>query len=117
MKAGQEKMEDKIEAKYQKTDASPEKIESTVRASPEGITAAINVIWSELKESIKNRVAVVLNSVDQPIQGLSEEVDEKFEETRLDLQAVTTSPDERTKSFREEIADTRKDLRRELRSR
>jgi hypothetical protein len=53
-----------------------------------------------MKESIKNRLAVVLTSVDQLIQGLCEEVDEKTEETLLDLQAATTSPVERTKSLR-----------------
>jgi hypothetical protein len=56
----------------------------------------------------------VLSCVDQKMQGLFKELNEKVDETQLDLQAVKTSLDTWRKNHQESLADTRKDLHEEL---
>jgi hypothetical protein len=95
-----------------------EEMKDTMRASQERMKVAINSIWSELEENIKNRVEDVLVPVDQRTQGLHEELNAKSEGKQLGLQAVITSLDKQTKSLQEEfsteIVDTQKGFHKEL---
>jgi 5-bromo-4-chloroindolyl phosphate hydrolysis protein len=63
---------------------------------------AKHFIWSEL-DNIKYRVEDVLSCVNQ-----------KTDETQMDLHPVKTSLDTRIKSIQETLADTRNDLHDEL---
>jgi RNase adaptor protein for sRNA GlmZ degradation len=80
----------------------------------EMMEAAIQSIRSKLKETIKHRVEDVLSCVDQKAQGLHKELAEKIDETQVDLQAIRTSVDMRTRSLLETITDTREHLHEEL---
>jgi hypothetical protein len=61
--------------------------------------APTNPIRSKLEQTIKNRVEDVGASVDQWIQGIRKEMDEKTEEKQRDLQKVKKSLDMRTKGL------------------
>jgi hypothetical protein len=67
---------------------------------------ARNSIWSKLEETVKNRKDDMLSFIDQGTQRLREELNVMFEEKQLGLQAVTMSPDMRTKNFHEEFDET-----------
>jgi hypothetical protein len=62
--------------------AHQEKMEDTVRC-----------IRFELEETVKHRVEDVLANVDQRMQGLRKELNEKIDETRADRQFLMTSVD------------------------
>jgi hypothetical protein len=64
---------------------------------------AIHSIRSKLKETIKHRTEDVLSCVDQKTQGPRKQLTEKIDETQVDLQAIRTSVDMRTKSLQETI--------------
>jgi hypothetical protein len=55
----------------------------------------------------------VLARVDQRIQGLCTELNQKADETEVGLQAERTSDNMQTKSFQKTLAHTRKDLHEE----
>jgi hypothetical protein len=52
--------------------------------------------------------------VDQRTQGLRKELTEKIDEMQVNLQALKTSLDMRTKGIQETVADTRKNLREDI---
>jgi CO dehydrogenase/acetyl-CoA synthase alpha subunit len=86
--------------------AGKEEIKTTVRGRQKNMEDAINSIRSEMEKPIKNREDI-LASVDQEARDLREEVKAKPEETKPSSQGVTMSFHTPTKSFREEIADTK----------
>jgi molecular chaperone GrpE (heat shock protein) len=71
---------------------------------------AINSMRSKLENTIKHRMEDVLSYVDQKTQGLSKELIEKIDKIQVDLQAVKTSLNTRTKGFQEAITTTKADL-------
>lgn len=85
-----------------------------IKTDQKEMKTAINSIRYELEKTIKNRVKDALASVSQRAQDLREELSIKIQETQLGLQAATTSHDTRTRSPREEIGDTTKDLHEKL---
>jgi hypothetical protein len=56
----------------------------------------------------------VLSCVDQKIQDLRKELNEKIDEKQVRLQAIKTSLDTRKKNLQGNLADTRNDLQEEL---
>jgi hypothetical protein len=96
-------IEARMEASQGKMDCNQAEMKATVRASQDKTKAGMNSIRSELEETIKNRMAIVLPSDNQQIQGLREE-------TQRHVQVVMTSIDTWTGSHQ----DTKKDLQKEL---
>jgi hypothetical protein len=78
-----------------------------MKAHQEKTEAAIHSIQSELEETIKHLVEDVLASFYQRTQGLRKELNEKIDETQLDLQLVMTSIDTCTGNLKDDITDTR----------
>jgi 4-hydroxyphenylpyruvate dioxygenase-like putative hemolysin len=70
----------------------------------------MNNIRCKLEETIKNQMENVLVSVDRQTQGLLEELNKEIEETQRHLQLVITSIDRWTRSFKDDIMDTKKDF-------
>jgi hypothetical protein len=60
-----------------------------------------------MEETIKHRVEDVLACVDQWTRGFRKELNEKIDETQVDLQTVNTSLNTRRNSLQENLVDTR----------
>jgi predicted S18 family serine protease len=93
MGALQEKMEasqEKIEAYQENMEVSiksgQEEMKATVRASQEKMKAVINTIWSQLEETVINRVEDVSSSLNQKKQSLRNDMaDTKKEPHEADV--------------------------------
>jgi type VI protein secretion system component Hcp len=132
--ANQEKMEARIDASSEKSEvlrntlvfrmdihqartlSTQEEMKAKMDIHQEKIEAAIHSIRSELEETIKHRLEDVLFCVDQKTPDLGKEVTEKTDGKHVDLQAVKTSLDTRTKFLQETLADTKNDLHEEART-
>jgi hypothetical protein len=76
--------------------------------------ATIHSIRPKLEETIKHQVEDFLSCVEGKTQVLCKELTEKIDGTQVDLQAIRTSVDTRTKSLLEIITDKREHLHEEL---
>jgi 2-hydroxy-3-keto-5-methylthiopentenyl-1-phosphate phosphatase len=76
--------------------------------------ATIHFIRSKLEENIKQQLEDAVSCVNQKTQGLHKELTEKIDETQVDLQAIRSSVDMRTKSLLETITDTQEHIHKEL---
>jgi hypothetical protein len=95
-----------------------------MKARQEKTEAAVHSIRSELLETVIHQVENSLACVNQRTQGLGKELNEKIDETQVDLQLVMTSIDTSTRRLKGEVTDTkdchevlantRKDLHEEL---
>jgi hypothetical protein len=74
-------------------------MEVMIKCSQEETEDAIYSTRSEFEETINHRMEDALSCVDQKTQGLRKELSEKIYETQVDLQAVKTSLDTRTKNL------------------
>jgi hypothetical protein len=72
--------------------------------------AAMHTIRSELEETIKHSVEVVLSCVDRKMHGLRKELTEKIDETLVDLQAVKAFIDTWIGRLKGDITDTKTDF-------
>lgn len=90
--------------------AIQEEMKAAVRASKDEMKVVINSICSELEEAIKNWMEKILASGDQQAQGLCEELNEKIKETQLHLKFVMMSVNTCTRSLKDDIMDTKKNL-------
>jgi hypothetical protein len=80
----------------------------------EKMEAAIHSIWSKLEETMKRGVEDILLCVWQKMRSLCKELNEKIDETQMDLQVVESPSIMRAKSFQETLADTGNDIHKEL---
>jgi hypothetical protein len=81
-----------------------------MKASIYMMEPAVHSFWFELQETIKHRMEDVPSYVVQKTQGLRRVLTEKIDETQVDLQAMRTFVDTRTKSGLETVTDPREHL-------
>jgi hypothetical protein len=92
-----------------RTESTKEEMKAKMSIYQEKMEAAIHSIQSKSEEAMKHRGEDVLACVDQRTQALRKERIEKIDGTQVDVQALKTSLDKRTKSLQENLADTRKE--------
>jgi hypothetical protein len=81
----------RIDVKQEEMKAIQYKMKITMKSSNEETEAAIHCIRSELEKTLKHLVEDVLACVDPRVQDLCKELNEKIDETQVDLKAVKTS--------------------------
>jgi hypothetical protein len=94
--------------------STQEEMEAKIDIPQEKLEAAVHSIWSELEETVKHGVEDDLLCVDQKTWDLRKELNEKIDETQMDLQAVKSSLDMRMKSLQETQTDMGNDIHEEL---
>jgi hypothetical protein len=72
--------------------------------------ATVHSVQSKFEETVKHRVEDILSGVVQMTQGLQMKLNEKINETQVDLQAVKAPIDMWTWSLNNEIMDKKKDF-------
>jgi hypothetical protein len=80
-----------------------------MKAHQEKKEAAVHSIRSELEETIRHQVENIMMYVYQRTQGHSKELNEKIDETQVDLQLVMTYIDTSAGSLKDDITNTEKD--------
>jgi dynactin complex subunit len=98
LNSNQEEIKFSKEEMKEETKTGRLEMKATVSVIQEKMEAATSFIRSKLERALKHHRTDVLACVDPRTLGLRKELNKKFEETQVDLQAVKTSLDMRTKS-------------------